>query len=86
MSRKLEIYDEIPELLSVSLGSVETSLLNLTAAYATFVKWWKKNKTNLINRIQDRRGKTISTSNLLNVKVVIDILKIKKMKVFHLLI
>ena len=31
LSRELEIYDEIPELLSVSLGSVETSLLNLTS-------------------------------------------------------
>ena len=31
LSNKLEIYDDIPELLSVSLGSVETSLINLTA-------------------------------------------------------
>ena len=30
LSNKLEIYDDIPELLSVSLGSVETSLINLT--------------------------------------------------------
>ena len=59
LSRELEIYDEIPELLSVSLGSVETSLLNLTSAYATFVNGGKKIKPVLINRIQDRRGKTI---------------------------
>ena len=45
LSRELEIYDEIPELLSVSLGSVETSLLNLTSAYATFVNGGKKSKT-----------------------------------------
>ena len=45
LSRELEIYDEIPELLSVSLGSVETSLLNLTAAYATFVNGGKKSET-----------------------------------------
>ena len=63
LSRKLEIYDEIPELLSVSLGSVETSLLNLTSAYATFVNGGKKIKPTLINRIQDRRGKTIFLSN-----------------------
>ncbi len=61
LSRELEIYNEIPELLSVSLGSVETSLLNLTSGYATFVNGGKKIKPTLINRIQDRRGKTIFT-------------------------
>ena len=59
LSNKLEIYDEIPELLSVSLGAAETSLLNLTAAYGSFVNGGKKIKPNLISRIQDRRGKTI---------------------------
>ena len=44
LSKKLEIYDEIPELLSISLGSVETSLINLTSAYATFVNGGKKSK------------------------------------------
>ncbi len=63
LSRELEIYNEIPELLSVSLGSVETSLLNLTSGYATFVNGGKKIKPVLINRIQDRRGKTIFASN-----------------------
>ena len=43
------------------LGSVETSLINLTSAYATFVNGGKKIKPTLINRIQDRRGKTIFT-------------------------
>ena len=42
LSKKLEIYDEIPELLSVSLGAAETTLLNLTAAYAPFVNGGKK--------------------------------------------
>tara|TARA_B110000261_G_scaffold73918_1_gene85767 strand:+ start:1193 stop:3541 length:2349 start_codon:yes stop_codon:yes gene_type:complete len=59
LSNKLEIYDDIPELLSVSLGAAETSLLNLTTAYASFVNGGKKVKPNLISRIQDRRGKTI---------------------------
>ena len=59
LSNKLEIYDDIPELLSVSLGAAETSLLNLTSAYASFVNGGKKVKPNLISRIQDRRGKTI---------------------------
>ena len=59
LSSKLDIYDDIPELLSVSLGSAETTLINLTSAYATFVNGGKKIKPSLINRIQDRRGKTI---------------------------
>ena len=59
LSKKLEIYEEIPELLSVSLGAAETTLINLTAAYAPFVNGGKKIKPNLITRIQDRRGKTI---------------------------
>ena len=59
LSNKLNVYDDIPELLSVSLGSAETSLLNLTSAYASFVNGGKKINPNLITRIQDRRGKTI---------------------------
>ncbi len=59
LSKKLEIYNEIPELLSVSLGAAETTLMNLTSAYAPFVNGGIKIKPNLISRIQDRRGKTI---------------------------
>ncbi len=59
LSKRLNIYDEIPELLSVSLGAAETTLINLTSAYAPFVNGGKKIKPNLISRIQDRRGKTI---------------------------
>ena len=59
LSKKLNIYDEIPELLSVSLGSAETTLLNLSSAYALFVNGGKKINPTLISRIQDRRGKTI---------------------------
>tara|TARA_B100000963_G_scaffold286345_1_gene255355 strand:- start:1031 stop:3391 length:2361 start_codon:yes stop_codon:yes gene_type:complete len=59
LSKKLNIYDEIPELLSVSLGAAETTLLNLTSAYAPFVNGGISIKPKLISRIQDRRGKTI---------------------------
>ncbi len=59
LSKKLNIYDEIPELLSVSLGAAETTLLNLTSAYAPFVNGGMKIDPKLITRIQDRRGKTI---------------------------
>ena len=59
LSKKLNIYDEIPELLSVSLGAAETTLINLTSSYAPFVNGGKKINPKLISRIQDRRGETI---------------------------
>ena len=59
LSKKLNIYEEIPELLSVSLGSAETTLINLTSSYAPFVNGGLKVNPNLISRIQDRRGQTI---------------------------
>ena len=62
LSKDLDIYNEIPELLSVSLGSAETTLLQITNAYSTFVNGGKKINPILIERIQDRRGKTIYNS------------------------
>ena len=59
LSQELNIYDDIPELLSVSLGAAETTLIDLTSAYAPFVNGGKKINPKLISRIQDRRGKTI---------------------------
>ncbi len=59
ISRDLDVYDDVPELLSVSLGSNETTLLRLTNAYCSFVNGGKRIKPTLITRIQDRRGKTI---------------------------
>jgi penicillin-binding protein 1A len=63
LSDDLDIYSEIPELLSVSLGSAETTLLQITNAYSTFVNGGKKINPILIQRIQDRRGKTIYNSD-----------------------
>jgi penicillin-binding protein 1A len=62
LSNDLDIYNEVPELLSVSLGSAETTLLQITNAYSTFVNGGKKINPVLIERIQDRRGKTIYNS------------------------
>tara|TARA_B100000686_G_scaffold211323_1_gene218178 strand:+ start:6 stop:1073 length:1068 start_codon:yes stop_codon:yes gene_type:complete len=53
------IYNSVPELLSVSLGSAETTLVKLTNAYCSFVNGGKKVIPIFIDRIQDRRGKTI---------------------------
>jgi len=62
LSKDLNIYSEIPELLSVSLGSAETTLLQITSAYSVFLNGGKKINPILIERIQDRRGKTIYNS------------------------
>jgi len=59
ISKDLDVYDDVPELLSVSLGSNETTLLRLTNAYCSFVNGGKRIKPTLITRIQNRRGKTI---------------------------
>ena len=53
------IYNDVPELLSVSLGAAETTLVKLTNAYCTFANGGKKVTPIFIDRIQDRRGKTI---------------------------
>ena len=66
ISKKMGVYEEVPELLSVSLGSNETTLLKLTNAYCTFINGGKKVEPILINRIQDRRGKTIFNSDKRN--------------------
>ncbi len=58
-SKNLNIYDNPKELLSISLGSAETTLLKLTSAYSVFVNGGKLVNPILIDRIQDSEGKTI---------------------------
>ena len=61
-SKKLNIYDNPDELLSVSLGSAETTLLNITNAYCSFVNGGKLVTPIIIDRIQDSEGNTISNN------------------------
>jgi penicillin-binding protein 1A len=58
-SKQLGIYDNPSELLSISLGSAETTLLKLTSAYSSFVNGGKLVKPIMIDRIQDSEGITI---------------------------
>jgi penicillin-binding protein 1A len=58
-SKQLGIYDNPDELLSISLGSAETTLLKLTSAYSSFVNGGKLVKPIMIDRIQDSEGNTI---------------------------
>ena len=58
-SKDLGIYNNPQELLSISLGSTETTLLKLTSAYSTFVNSGKLVEPILIDRVQDSEGNTI---------------------------
>ncbi len=63
-SKDLKIYENPEELLSISLGSAETTLINLTSAYSAFVNGGKLIEPILIDRIQDSEGNTIYNNNL----------------------
>ncbi len=58
-SKKLKIYENPKELMSISLGSEETTLLKITTAYCSFVNGGKLVEPVLIDRIQDSEGNTI---------------------------
>ncbi len=58
-SEELGIYEKPDELLSISLGSTETTLLKLTSAYSSFVNGGKIIQPIIIDRVQDSEGATI---------------------------
>ena len=58
-SEQLGIYDNPSEVLSISLGSAETTLIKLTSAYCSFVNGGKLVRPIMIDRIQDSEGNTI---------------------------
>lgn len=58
-AKRFGIMDKMPAVLSMSLGAGETTLMRMTAAYAMLVNGGKKVTPTLVDRIQDRRGKTI---------------------------
>jgi penicillin-binding protein 1A len=66
IAERLEILEEMPEILSMSLGAGETSLLDITKAYASFVNGGDRVNPIFIDRIQDRRGVTIYRADLGN--------------------
>jgi len=63
-AQNLGIYDNPEKLLSISLGSAETTLLKLTTAYSSFVNGGKLVTPVLIDRIQDSEGKTIFSDKM----------------------
>ncbi|WP_366941184.1 penicillin-binding protein 1A [uncultured Kiloniella sp.] len=57
--RRFGIENNMKPVLSMSLGAGETSLLQMTTAYAMLVNGGKRIEPTLVDRIQDRRGKTV---------------------------
>ncbi len=58
-AKKFGIVDDMPTLLSFSLGAKETTPLRLAAAYGMIVNGGKKIAPSIVDRVQDRDGKTI---------------------------
>ncbi len=58
-ARRFNVYDHLPPLLSMALGAGETTLLRMATAYSSFVNGGKSVQPTLIDRIQDRYGRTI---------------------------
>lgn len=58
-AERFGIYDKMTPVLSMSLGSGETTVMRMAAAYSVLANGGKAIKPSLIDRIQDRYGKTI---------------------------
>ena len=58
-AERFGIYDKMLPVLAMSLGSGETTVLRLVSAYAVLANGGKQIKPTVIDRIQDRYGKTI---------------------------
>ncbi|MEM6972049.1 MAG: PBP1A family penicillin-binding protein [Pseudomonadota bacterium] len=58
-AERFGVYDEMPEHLAFSLGAGETTLYDMVAAYGMFVNGGRRVRPTVIDRIQDRRGRTI---------------------------
>lgn len=56
---RLGAYDVLPPYPAMSLGSGDTYLIELTRGYAAFVNGGKKITPTLIDRVQDRHGRTL---------------------------
>lgn len=58
-AEKFGVYDDMGPYLANSLGSEETTLYKMVAAYAMFANGGERVEPTLVDRIQDRYGKTL---------------------------
>ena len=58
-AKRFGVYDDLPPYLSYALGAGETTVLRMVTAYAMLDNGGRRVKPTLIDRIQDRYGRTI---------------------------
>jgi penicillin-binding protein 1A len=58
-AKRFGVYEELPNYLSYSLGAGETTVMRMVTAYSMFANGGRRVKPTLIDRIQDRYGRTI---------------------------
>jgi penicillin-binding protein 1A len=58
-AERLGVYDHRTPVLSMSLGSAETTLMRMVTAYSVFANGGMQISPSLIDRTQDRNGRTI---------------------------
>ena len=58
-AEKFGVYDNMGRFLANSLGSEETTLFQMVAAYAMFANGGERVQPTLVDRVQDRYGRTI---------------------------
>ncbi len=58
-ARRFGVYDDLMPVLAMSLGAGETTVMRMTAGYAMLANGGRAIRPTMIDRIQDRWGKTI---------------------------
>jgi penicillin-binding protein 1A len=58
-AERFGVYDRMNRVLAASLGSDETTLFRMVAAYAMFANGGERVEPTLVDRVQDRYGKTV---------------------------
>ena len=58
-ARRFGVYDNLMPVLSMALGAGETTLIRMTTAYSMIANGGKQVKSTLIDRVQDRYGRTV---------------------------
>ncbi|MCC7321150.1 MAG: PBP1A family penicillin-binding protein [Rubellimicrobium sp.] len=58
-AERFGVYDRMNPVLAASLGSEETTLYRMVAAYAMFANGGERVEPTLVDRVQDRHGNTI---------------------------
>jgi penicillin-binding protein 1A len=58
-TERLGIYDEMPRMMAMALGAGETTLLKMATAYSVIANGGRRIEPTLIDRIQDRYGRTV---------------------------